>query len=309
VNGALVALIDQAGQTVTESLSPESGYTVLRAAPGAYRIRVRRIGFRPFISETITVPHSGELSLNIETPRVVLDAMVVSEKAQCGRINRDAETLSIVWDEIEKALRSSQLTVGDLSGLLISQNYRREVNDIGRILKQDTATIPVTNRIPFAAINPSELATAGYVRGDPATGWQYFGPDEKVLLSSDFIATHCFRVIRDKHRRGEIGLAFSPKPKRDISDIDGVLWVDEKTSELREVRFHFVNAGLLSRLGADGFTIFQRMPSGAWIVKEWQLRVPVVMLTGRGYSASSWLENGGKVTTALEAATAKPIRK
>jgi hypothetical protein len=300
VNGALVALIDDSGKTVTEALSPESGRTVLRAAPGSYRIRVRRIGFRPFYSQAVTLPRSDEIVLNIETPRVVLDAIVVSASSQCGEITRDAQALGAVWEEIEKALKSSELSVTDLAELGRSQIYLREVSDRGTIIRNDTsASTPVKLR-PFGAKDAASLAAYGYVLGNPTSGWDFFAPDEKVLLSNEFTATHCFHLVRDKKRKGDIGVAFSPAPKRRIPDIEGVLWVDENTSELREMRFHYVNAGILNEFKPSGFTAFHRMPSGAWIVSEWQLRMPRLERGRNGLFVSAYVERGGKVTTVAD---------
>ena len=45
-----------------------------------------------------------------------------------------------------------------------------------------------------------KLATNGYVLGDEIQGWHYFAPDEVVLRSEQFAATHCFRLVRDKQR-------------------------------------------------------------------------------------------------------------
>ena len=53
-----------------------------------------------------------------------------------------------------------------------------------------------------------------------------------------------------------------------------VAGIDEAVAELREVVFHFVNAGVIGRYEATGFTRFLRVPSGAWIVDEWLLRLP-----------------------------------
>jgi hypothetical protein len=61
------------------------------------------------------------------------------------------------------------------------------------------------------------------------------------------------------------------------------MWVDRRTSELREVTFRYVNAGLLSRFKAGGYTRFLRLPSGAWIVSEWRLSAPTLELR-RGLS-------------------------
>jgi carboxypeptidase family protein len=300
LGGALVALVD--GQrVVTEALSSSRGDIRLAAAPGTYRIRVRRIGYRPWLSDAVSMPHTNDLVLRVESERIVLDAMVVSASARCGKIASDAQALSAVWDEIEKALRASQLTVADLRGIHRMRTYRREVGMNGAVMSNDTSVRPVIGARPFASANPGALSRLGYVRGDQASGWEYFGPDEAVLLSDDFAATHCFKVVRDKRRHaGEIGVAFEPAPKRTSSDIMGVLWVDEKSSELRDVHFVYVNAGVLTQFKPGGFTKFLRMPSGAWLVSEWQLRMPTLELrlgSNDNVVAIGYIENGGIIET------------
>src|SRR5215216_6278472 len=125
INGALVALLTSKDSVVAEGLSSESGVRALAAQTGAYRIRVRRIGYLPFIFGPVSLPHPTELSLDIESPRVVLERIVVNSKSECRR-GRGAQALSSVWDEIDKALRSSQLTTEDLAGIGIARRYRKE---------------------------------------------------------------------------------------------------------------------------------------------------------------------------------------
>ncbi len=298
VAGALVALVD--GDRVTsEGLSSTRGTVMLSAAAGTYRVRVRRIGYRPYVSEPFTAPLNTELLLKVETERVILDAMVVSAVAQCGAITSDAATLSAVWDEISKALRASQLTLADLNTISRKKLYRMELGAHGEVVSSDTTLLPVTTVRPFAAVDPVALARLGYVRGDNEAGWEYFGPDEAVLLSNDFAATHCFRVVRKKKRPGQIGVAFEPAPKRRVADIKGVLWVDEKTSELRDVGFVYVNAGMLTVFEPGGYTKFQRVPSGAWIVSDWQLKMPRLVLRPGAMSQEivlgGYFVNGGLI--------------
>jgi hypothetical protein len=309
VNGALVALLDAHDSVVAEGLSTEAGARVLRAAPGVYRVRVRRIGYLPFISGPVSLPHESALSLNVESPRVVLERIVVNSKSPCGRNDPSAVALSSVWDEINKALRSSQLTTEDLSGIGRARTYRTEVNNDGSVISADSTIFSITTRRPFGAIDPATLASDGYVLGDAETGWHYFAPDETVLLSEEFAATHCFRVVRQPDRTGQIGVSFEPVPRRQVADITGVLWVDQETSELREVAFRFVNAGVISQYDAGGFTRFRRVPSGTWIVDEWKISVPrlsvrqVSLGTRDGYSstvrpqyiANGRYENGGGI--------------
>ena len=286
VSGALIALVNTRDSVVAEGLASENGTRVLVAPRGAYRVRVRRIGYLPFVSSELTIPRGDELVLNVESPRVTLQSIVVNSNSPCGRNDPNSQALSTVWDEIDKALRSSQLTMQDLLGIGRARKYRRDIDSTGMVVAGDSSEFSITDRRPFGVEDPAKLAKEGYVTGDMNEGWTIFGPDETVLLSEGFAATHCFRLVRDRERLTQIGVSFQPVPRRKVPDISGVIWVDEVTSELREINFHFVNAAELSQFNAGGYTRFARMPSGAWIVAEWKLTAPKLMLRlGSPYSS------------------------
>ena len=236
----------------------------------------------------------------VETPHVILNTIVVTGKSECKRTTDPAShSLGAVWDEIDKALRASQLTTQDLVGFGQGRIYRKEIELNGRVRSSDTTLFAVTSR-PFGTPDPEALAEKGYVSGDVVFGWVYSAPDELVLLSESFARTHCFRLVRDRGRRGQIGVAFDPIPRRSTSDIQGVLWVDDRTAELREMSFTYVNAGPFSQFNAGGFTRFLRLPSGAWIVNEWWLKAPRLSMQTSAYSAPQfmvigWIENGGGI--------------
>lgn len=300
VSGALVALLADNDSVVAEGLTGETGMRTLRAPPGSYRVRVRRIGYLPFVSGPVAMPRELELALGVESPRVVLEGIVVTSRSRCRRNDPNDTALATVWDEIDKALRSSQLLVSDLKGMGKARVYRRERAGNGRIVSGDSTVFQISGRRPFGAIDPTSLASDGYVIGDEGKGWVYYAPDEVVLLSDGFASTHCFRLVRDPARRSQIGVAFEPVPGRTVSDISGVLWVDEKTSELREVVFRFVNARVLSLFDARGFTRFLRVPSGAFIVEEWLLSVPKLSMKTSvsyrpQYTEIGRFENGGGI--------------
>jgi hypothetical protein len=300
VAGALVALVSDPDQVVAEGLSSDEGRRVLRAPAGTYRVRVRRIGFYPYLSPLVVAPRQSELVLRLDSRPVALSSIVVAARARCRPIGQ-AETVAMVWEEVSKALRASQLTNDDLAGIGRAQTWRREVSLGGAVLSSDTGSFTLRNRRPFGAISPAALAERGYVRGDGASGWEYFGPDETVLLSREFAATHCFDIVRDRARSGQIGLAFEPVARRRVPDIAGVLWLDENTAELREIVFRYVNAGLPGSFNPGGFTRFARMPSGAWIVSEWQLRFPRLRLRPGAFALptlAGWIENGGGIIAA-----------
>jgi hypothetical protein len=303
VIGALVALITPDDSVVDEGLTSRSGARVLRAPAGMYRVRVRRIGFYPFLSRPVTIPRADELLLRLDTQRVLLDTVHVTVRSECGRMAREAETIAALWEEIAKALRASQLTLGDLAEIGRASVYWSELDANGVVLWSDTTSIPVEQRKPFGAADPAVLARRGYVRGDEYNGWTYFAPDERVLLSEEFAATHCFAVVRHASRPGELGLAFEPITGRRRSDIRGILWVDEATAELRETVFGYVNAGAATPYQPNGFTRFRRMSSGAWLVDEWQLRLPRVSRRPGAFSnivLQGYQENGGALEIAAD---------
>lgn len=300
IAGALVALLDSREHTVAEGLSGEDGRRTLRAAPGTYRIQVRRIGFLPFVSPVFTLPRTAELQLRVESQPVSLARVIVTARSECRRMREDASALVTVWTEAAKALRASQLTLEDLAGIGRARVYSRRLTLNGEVLARSEAVFVVEDRRPFAAVSPDFLERRGFVHGNEYEGWLYYAPDETVLLSDSFLATHCFRVVRDAERPGELGVAFEPVSRRRRSDIQGVLWVDEATSELREVVFRYVNAGAATPFLPRGFTRFRRMPSGAWVVDEWQLRLPRVHRRPGAYSntvMSGYEEHGGGILT------------
>jgi hypothetical protein len=285
---------------LSETVAREDGTSLLRAPPGSYRVRVRRIGYLPFLSEPVSVPGSGEIVLLVESPRVVLQTIVVTSKSGCVSIDRDERALGVLWDEIAKALRTSQLTPQDFAGIARSFVYRRKLSRSGIVLSSDTVFYPVRNRKPFRMRDPKLLAAQGYVFGDERLGWTYYGPDETVLLSEQFAGTHCFRVVRERGRSGQIGIEFKPVKGRELPDITGVLWVDEKSAELRELIFRFVNAGLLGRFKAGGFTRFRRVPSGGWIVDDWALRGPLLRQVQGMVTIEGYVEDGGGIAMGAE---------
>lgn len=279
VAGALVALLDEKNQVVAEGLSSENGLRLLSAAPGTYRVRVRRIGFTPFVSEFVSVPRVGSLTLRVESARISLNTIVVMGHGECRQLGDDSGTLATIWAEIVKALQASRFTLDDLAGMGEARLYTKETGVNGQVLRAESRTVALTNQRPFGMIDPADLAAKGYVRGDIHRGWEFFGADEGVLLSPAFADTHCFTVVRNARRKGEVGLGFKPIRNRKVSDIQGVLWLDENTSELREMVFEYTNTGIPLRVAGGGQTKFRRFPSGAWLVEEWKLYMPRIEVT------------------------------
>jgi hypothetical protein len=298
IGGALVELVDPSAGLIADGLSSESGMRVLRAPPGTYRVRVRRIGYVPFLSGVVKIPAEKAAILIVESSRISFAPILVWAKGVCGAPESGSDHLALVWEEVAKALHASELSAADLVGAATATVYRRQVRYGGAVLAADTTVFEIRNRRPFGTKDPAVLAREGYVRGGLLAGWTYFGPDQTSLLSDDFLSTHCFRLVSDKVRPREIGLAFEPSRDHKASDIKGVLWLDTTSFELRELVFRFTNTGILERFEAGGFTRFRRMPSGAWIVDAWYLRGPLLELrpgTADPVVPRGYIEDGGSI--------------
>ena len=298
VRGALAALIAPDGNTVVERLTDDSGFRILTATPGSYKVRIRRIGYEPFISSPISVPYEGELKIAVSGAQVSLATVVVTAGSQCRHTEVDQRAIGQLWEEISKALLGADLARTDFSDLGWIKVYKKEVGSRGKLVSLDTSLRKVGDARPFAASDPRTLATRGFVRGNLTVGWEYFAPDEKVLLSREFADTHCFSIVRDKKRSREVGVGFEPSPERKVGEVAGVIWLDEQSAELREIVFRFVNIGEVSRFKPGGTVHFRRLPSGAWIVDDWKLTFPVLELSVGSLERliqSGYVENGGTI--------------
>jgi hypothetical protein len=84
---------------------------------------------------------------------------------------------------------------------------------------------------------------------------------------------------RDVDRPGQIALAFEPVPGRRVTDIRGEFWLDDNTAELRSLVFRYTSLpGSMPGGDYSGEASFERLPGGAWIVQDWQIRSPIVQL-------------------------------
>jgi hypothetical protein len=68
---------------------------------------------------------------------------------------------------------------------------------------------------------------------------------------------------------------------RDKPDIAGTLWIDQKSAELRDLEFAYRQLHDLPRSSKSedfgGHIEFHRMPTGAWIVERWVIRMPLLV--------------------------------
>lgn len=285
--GAVVVLLDSAGKRLAGVLVDDAGrYAIRIAIPGRYAVRAERIGYRADAPTPVQLAVGQTVQLDLVTRRapVVLGAVKVTAKSACVNIE-DGREVSTVWDEAKKALYATDLTQRqELFSAKVMRYERIKDARTGTVTGYAQTEGTGVTRNPFVSLPAAQLSARGYVRRNESETI-YYGPDAGVLLSDEFLADHCFRLREGgAGRSAMIGLEFEPVRSRTTSEVAGTLWLDRKTAELRDLEFMYVGLeGLPESVKSEDFggrVEFRRMPTGAWIVERWVIRMPVLVDRG-----------------------------
>jgi hypothetical protein len=274
IAGAIARLIRN-DSVVFQTLSNEQGLAILRAgAPGSYYLRVDRIGFTGFRSNTFTLEAGATLRLTVPVPSqsVVLPEIVVKGEKECRGSNIEGAAAAQLWEEIRKALTANVITQEERGISLRIRNFERELSSTGNMLREWVYATAMVQGQPYSSMAPRLLKERGFIYAAADTTY-FWIPDARLLLSDEFVSTHCFRAVPGPASR--VGLAFEPVPNRKLPDVTGTLWVNRITSELHELEYEYTGvASQLNRIGLGGRVEFQRLPGGSWIVSYWTVRMP-----------------------------------
>jgi hypothetical protein len=286
--GVVVVLLDSTGKRLAGVLADDDGrYAIRTTAPGRYAVRAERIGYRADAPTSIALSagQTVELKLMTRPVPVVLSEVHVTAKSACVTGAADGRDVSAVWEETRKALFATDLTqLQELFSARVSRFVRTLDARSGRVTGYQVKEATSVTRSPFVSESAAWLSANGYAKVGP-TETLYYAPDASVLLSDEFLGDHCFR-LRDGEgkRNGLIGLAFEPVKGREKPDIAGTLWIDRKSAELRDLEYGYRQLpSLPTTVKSDDFggrIEFHRMPTGAWIVERWVIRMPLLVDKG-----------------------------
>ncbi|MEO7711619.1 MAG: carboxypeptidase-like regulatory domain-containing protein [Gemmatimonadaceae bacterium] len=288
VEGAIVLLVDSAGRVVARSASRESGaFSLAAERAGRHTLRVLRIGFAPTVVGPVRLAIGAPFPLDVTltgAPMRIAELRIV-DRAPC-EVRPDSDAVAFrLWDEARKALLATTLTQHDQLTMRTGSTQRTLDAGDERVLAESTTVRTIPTVRPFASLTPDSLIVAGYVQRNALGETIYWAPDADVLLSESFASTHCLRPERAREQTGEasrwIGIAFLPSgPARGVADVEGVLWLDANTAELRRLDYRYVrvpdDTRLAERVQAGGRVEFLRLPTGGWIVSRWSIRYPLV---------------------------------
>jgi hypothetical protein len=281
VSGVVVLLLDAGGSVVARALTNERGEFRLPAnAAGAYRVRTLRIGFRPVTSDPVLLSSGQEVTRQLVVAGVPfsLDTVRVQKRSTC-RMNVDSALVTYaIWEQVRMALTATDLSTRARMGATIVTFERILDPKTKRVRDQKSSVRAGVTQRPWISLSADTLQRFGYVA--EVNGWQVFAaPDIDVLLSSQFLEDHCFRIADADSTR--IGLAFEPTRERSkIPEIKGTVWLDRKSSELRRMEFVYTNISREQEQGdAGGEMVFVRTKRGPWAISSWNIRMPVLQET------------------------------
>jgi len=286
--GVVVVLLDSTGQRLAGVLAGDDGrFALLMTAPGRYALRAERIGFRAEAPTGVTLAAGEAVEVRLVTRAipVVLSAVNITARTPCVARASDGREVSEVWDEARKALYATDLTQREELFTVRASRFERTLDPrTGRVTSYKTTERTGATRSPFVSLPAARLSADGFVRQN-ARETVYYGPDAAVLLSDEFLGDHCFRLrAGEQARAGLIGLEFEPVRGRQKPDIAGTLWIDRSSAELRDLEYTYRELpNLPSAVKSEDFggrVVFRRMPTGAWIVERWVIRMPVVVGAG-----------------------------
>ena len=278
--GVLVALIDAASGERRTVLTDESGqFTVAAARPGAFTLEAKRIGVRPVLTPRFSLAAGETRDVAVAVSAVVprLAAIRVTGRSYCAdRLGEAGETATL-WEEIRAALTATLITRQLRVFPITISRFKRTFDPSPlRIRDEERSEQSGVASNPFMSVPIAALSRFGYVVDDGMGNLVYHAPDVDALLSEMFVRDHCFRMVQGEGDKGGlVGLAFEPTSARKVPDIRGVLWVDAESRELRRLEFTYTNdpfEHLWPRY--PSFIDYARLPSGAWIVQRWAIRMP-----------------------------------
>ncbi len=278
IPGVVVSLVPDAGTGAISVLSNERGEYAIRApAIGRYRLDAKRIGAQRFVSEPFELANGETRRMDVALEAVVrLPEVRVLDFNLCVNDESQRPRVASLWDEANTVLTAAQISLRDR---LFEGHLTRYVRGLHprtlRVLEESWGERKGVMERPFVSLSADSLSRVGY-RQTIGEYEYYYAPDADVLLSRSFRREHCYRVVDGgRARRGMMGIGFEPVPSRRLPDVQGTIWLDARSFELRLVEFKYTLLTIFE--GSDrvgGEVHFGKLSNGAWVTSRWFMRFP-----------------------------------
>jgi hypothetical protein len=277
IPGALVSIVDEAGRVLGLGVTGGDGRFQLEAdTRGPFSLRIEAIGLRSVEAGPWLEPPAGDRRFEVPAAPIRLASLPDAPDAGLCRLRPGPGTAAgQALTEVRKALEIEAWARSVNHFTYDVFQYERRVGAGDRVESERGRRIADVVGAPSRSRPPAELAEQGYAR-TAGRGDVLFAPDVDVLLSPEFAADHCYRVIGEGAGSAAlVGLAFSPARSPDNVDVEGVFWLNARTAELRSLEFGYT--GLEepdATRRATGGIDFVHLPGGLWAVARSWVRTP-----------------------------------
>jgi hypothetical protein len=313
---ALIVLVDDRGderaRTVT---SPSGGFDLRAPGAGRYRLRVQRIGQRGWETPPfdLAVEQNSRPTFRVpDRPFELQELSVSARRPNCAVTLGDASLGANLLEAAQTALALAEAEMAKGQRSYATESYRRTVPLVGP--PEDSVVVQGSLAgWPIQSADPDSLRLTGFVYGDwpapslmnerPEVGPTYFGPDARVLFTDWFLGSHCISVESQSAHSGDstwIVARLKPaKGTRKTATLHGSLEFERGSLALRSLSFQFAARPRWAPAESAGGEIqFARLPDGAWLPVQWNMRAPVPKVAGDGkrYRFFGVVEVGGRVT-------------
>ena len=262
------------------------GYAVYAPAAGRFRLSVKRIGVRPFVSAAFELAegmtHRLDVALDLQAATVA--EVVVKGATPCATRRENAARVASLWEDTRAALTATAISVRDSLVRARFIRFLREIDPRNLEVLSESLIVfdssDVGTEPDFRSPSGDSLSRMGYWRRVGHNSTVFYAPDAHALLSEAFVNDHCFDIVAGTgDRAGLIGLTFQPTQRRALPtrppDIRGTIWLDAKSIELRLVEFTWTRLpGSHARAPVGGAVYFTRIGGGPWIIPRWSIRMP-----------------------------------
>ncbi len=294
IGGAMVTLLDRSGNDVEQILTRTNSGLFELSAPdsGEYRLKADRIGYASTFSDYFRVEVGDTVTVNMtaRVEAVSLAGIEADVGRRCEVRPEEGQAVARVWNEARKALAAAAWTQERGMYQYEMLGIKRRLDRRGRRIEaEDRSTDRAYTDAPYVARPVDSLVAGGFARITSSESL-FWAPDAAVLLSDQFLDTHCLKVTEGgTDAPGMVGLSFEPVRERQLADIAGTMWLDRETARLRWLDFSYVHLnvpGSLLAASPGGRVEFETLPNGTWIVTSWSIRMflpgeAIHPLTGR----------------------------
>lgn len=298
VAGALVATRDAHGELLARTLTGSNGAFVLPITFGvSMEVFALVVGYEP--SDAVTVPvdlAKAQLTLVASPVRAHVTGYRPRQREICGPPRDTTSDVTRLWQEARKAIASTGLPYGTVAMSAHVQLFDHTVSRDGKTMVSERYhEADAASQRPFRSLTADSIARAGYVI-ETEEDVSYYLPDADALLSSAFAQQHCFGINTSTEEG--FGLTFKPRNERPgVKEIEGTLWFDRETLELRRLEYRYTNVPPFFRTARIGGELrFSRLSNGAWIISRWEVRMPQGQIQSNLALQHSQVRNRQQVT-------------